>query len=206
MEMEQKTCTIRLEGKSSGKKGVLFFSDGELLDARVNDLQGKPAAYEIFSWDNVTISIQNECPPISNRINSELQPLILEATRLKDEADAPEDTQPPTAVEPEEAPRSVKAEQTKPVADPILRIRKLIEERVGKRSGVEDIYKDKSWDGAAREWSQVGKIFATGKLKLCYVDRGEASDFIVVPGSDTVVLAVNPKCPRDKIIKVLQKL
>jgi DNA-binding response OmpR family regulator len=28
MEMEQKTCTIRLEDKNSGQKGVLFFKDG----------------------------------------------------------------------------------------------------------------------------------------------------------------------------------
>ena len=35
IEMEQKTCTIRLEDISSGQKGVLFFRDGELLDARV---------------------------------------------------------------------------------------------------------------------------------------------------------------------------
>ena len=87
IEMEQKTCTIRLEDRTSGKKGVLFFSDGELLDARVNNLLGKQAAYEIFTWDKVSISIQNHCPAIENRIQSELQPLILDATRMKDEAE-----------------------------------------------------------------------------------------------------------------------
>ena len=40
VEVEQKTCTIRLEDKFSTKKGILFFQEGELFDARVNDLQG----------------------------------------------------------------------------------------------------------------------------------------------------------------------
>ena len=48
IEMEQKTCTIRLVDKSSGKQGVLFFRDGELLDARTNGLKGEQAAYKIF--------------------------------------------------------------------------------------------------------------------------------------------------------------
>ena len=33
VEMEQKTCTIRLDDKLTDKKGVLFFCDGELLDS-----------------------------------------------------------------------------------------------------------------------------------------------------------------------------
>ena len=206
MEMEEKTCTIRLEDKSSGSKGVLFFSDGELLDARVNDLQGKPAAYEIFSWDKVTISIQNVCPPIPNRVNSDLQPLILEASRLKDEGGSPEESPAPEPEKPEPAAKAAGTGKQKSTADPISRIRKQVDSQVGQRSGLEDIYKDKSWEGAIRSWSNIGKIFDSGDLQLCYVDRGEATDFIVVPGSDTVVLSVSPKCPRDKIMDALRKL
>ena len=87
IEMEQKTCTIRLVDKSSGKQGVLFFRDGELLDARINGLQGVEAAYEIFSWDEVTLSIQNVCPQKEKKIESDLQVVLLEAMRLKDEAE-----------------------------------------------------------------------------------------------------------------------
>ncbi len=206
MEMEQKTCTIRLEDKTSGNKGVLFFSDGELLDARVNDLQGKPAAYEIFSWDKVTISIQNVCPPIPNRINSDLQPLILEASRLKDEASVTGEVREPEAVEPRKPAGPQRSKPVKPAGDPIRRIRKAIEDQVGQRSGLEDVYRDKSLDGAVRHWSKIGSIFAAGELRLCYVDRGEATDYIILPGRETIVCSVNPKCPREKIMKVLGKL
>ena len=87
IEMEETTATIRLVEKTSGKQGVLFFSDGRLLNARVNGLQGKRAAYEILAWDDVTLSIQNICPHKKNRIEEDLQALLLEAMRLKDEAE-----------------------------------------------------------------------------------------------------------------------
>jgi CheY-like chemotaxis protein len=206
MEMEQKTCTIRLEDKSSGNKGVLFFDDGELLDARVNDLQGKPAAYEIFSWDKVTISIQNVCPPIANRIKSDLQPLILEASRLKDESGEVPTPSEPEAAGTEEPARPVESKPPQAPRDPIRRIRSVIEEQVGQRSGLEDVYRDKALDGTVHQWSKIGSIFQTGQLLLGYVDQGEATDTIVLPGSETIVLSVNPKCPRDKIMKVLRKL
>ena len=72
VEMEQKTCTIRLENKQNGRKGVLFFSNGELFDARMNDSHGKPAAYEIFAWDEVNLSIQNGCVLKKNRIRQDV--------------------------------------------------------------------------------------------------------------------------------------
>jgi len=198
IEMEQKTCTIRLEDISSGQKGVLFFRDGELLDARVCRLQGKPAAQRIFSWDKVTISIQNDCPPIENKIQSELQTLILEAARLKDEAASPdgglgEAEEPIGATDAEEVTSS----------DPISRIRHAIEKRIGQAGGVEDIFQDTSWDGFIHRLSALGELFRSGPMKLCFVDKGESSDHIIIPGQKTTVISVSPKSPRDKIMKAL---
>jgi CheY-like chemotaxis protein len=196
MEMEQKTCTIRLEDKNFGKKGVLFFKDGELLDARVNNLQGKAAAYEIFSWDKVTISIQNECPNMDNKIQSELQPLILEATRLRDEAGHPE--------EPETTPEKVKAEKVA-ASDLTEEVKLTLEKEIGPRGGIEEIYQDNSWSGLIEEMLNVGTFFEAGKLKIGYIDKGESKDFILLPDREITVISVSPKCPRDKIIQVLSK-
>ena len=86
IEMEQKTCTIRLRDMASGKRGVLFFRNGELLDARINGVaKGEEAAYHIFSWDEVTLSIQNSCRCYDKNIEGSLQAILLEAMRLKDE-------------------------------------------------------------------------------------------------------------------------
>jgi DNA-binding response OmpR family regulator len=191
MEMEQKTCTIRLEDKSTGKKGVLFFQDGELLDARVNNLQGKPAAYKIFSWEQVNISIQNVCPKMENKIESELQPLILEVARLKDENKT-------TKKEVEE----VKTQEVEPL-DILDDIKHKIEKQVGSNCRLEDLYIDTSLDDWTVQMSSVGDFFGIGKLKVCYLDKGESNDTILLPGKNTTVISVDSKCPKDKIIQVL---
>ncbi|MCK5416865.1 MAG: response regulator, partial [Desulfobacterales bacterium] len=137
IEMEQKTCTIRLEDKSSGKKGILFFHEGELFDARVNNMQGEAASHEIFSWDAVNLSIQNGCALKENKIQSDLQALILEAMRRKDED------------EPEEVPESV-MEQIEPgeddPADLLKKLKERIENQIGQHCGLEDLYQDEFWD------------------------------------------------------------
>jgi len=191
MEMEQKTCTIRLEDKSTGKTGVLFFQDGELLDARVNSLQGKPAAYKIFSWEEVNISIQNVCPKMENNIESDLQPLILEVARLKDE----------NRINKKEV-EKVKAQEVEPL-DTLDDIKHKIEKQVGSKCRLEDLYIDTSLDDWAAQMSSVGDFFGIGKLKVCYLDKGESNDTILLPGKNTTVISVDSKCPKDKIIQVL---
>jgi len=196
VEMEQKTCTIRLEDKFSNQKGILFFQEGDLLDARVNDLQGENAAYEIFSWDQVNLSIQNGCALKEKRIHSEMQHLILEAARRKDEAIV-ENVQPAVMEE-------VESFEPDPV-DRIDAIKEKIEAELGPNCGLEDIYRDNSWDSRLLQLSRAGVFFNIGALEMGYIDKGEANDFIVLPGETTTVLAVNPKCPRDKLLRALSE-
>jgi len=191
IEMEQKTCTIRLFDQTSKKHGVLFFKDGELLDARVDGLRGEGAAYEIFTWDEVTLSIQNDCIQKQRTVHSELQAILLEAMRLKDEAD--------------QAKREVHPAKEEKAAEGQLlkKIRNRIEKELGRRCGVEDIYCDDAWDGLMSYLSQAGECFDAGAFKLGYLDRGEANDLILLPGQETVVIIVSPNCPRDRIIETL---
>jgi CheY-like chemotaxis protein len=188
MEMEQKTCTIRLVDKSTGKKGILFFRDGELLDARIERNQGDIAAYEIFSWDQVNLSIQNGCALHENRIQRDLQHLILEAMRRKDEVTAGDS--PSEFKEPEPA-------------DQLQSIKHKILSGIGNRSGLEDIYQDGSWDERLNQFSMIGKTLNMGNFKLGYADNGDRNDYILLPGMKTTVIALNPKCPRDKILQIL---
>jgi hypothetical protein len=91
MEMEAKTCTIRILSKKSGMGGILYFIDGDLLDVRVGEIKGLDAAYKIFGWDDVTFFMQNECAARENIINSPLQPIIMKAVGMKDEEESPEE-------------------------------------------------------------------------------------------------------------------
>jgi CheY-like chemotaxis protein len=201
IEMEQKTCTIRLTDKSSEKQGVLFFRDGELLDAKCDNMQGEFAAYEIFSWDETEISIQNSCSLKKKKINRDLQAILLEAMRLKDEADQRKE---PVSEETEED-EAEEVTEIEEVEIPFNEnaIRDKLEKEIGRNPGVEDIYEDGSWDGLIAQMSRIGTFFAAGKVKISYIDRGESKDFILLPGKTTTVLSVNPRCPKDRIIQIL---
>ncbi len=196
IEMEQKTCTIRLEDKTSHKKGILFFNEGELFDARVNNIQGQAAAHEIFSWDAVNLSIQNGCALKENKIQSDLQPLILEAMRRKDED------------EPEEVPESVMEQMEQGEEAPADRLKKLkerIENQIGQQCGLEDLYQDEFWDSRVAQLSKTGEFFDFGRFMLAYIDKGDTNDYILIPGRKTTVITVDPKCPRDKILRVISE-
>ena len=92
MEMDARTCTIRMLDNLSDRGGILHFNQGELYEARVGEVSGLDAAHQIFSWDRTTIFISNECSITENRINANLGSIIMKAVGMKDEsADHPED-------------------------------------------------------------------------------------------------------------------
>ena len=196
MEMEERTCTIRLAVRESGNGCVLFFRDGELLDARVEELQGLDAAYLIFSWDEVTLSIQNECPQKDNRINSDLQPIILEAMRLKDESDNADNE-----LNSEDTFEEITFEEK--TESPTERIKILLNKEVGERCGLEDIYQSDSMDDVIHTINALGVMYKFGDFKIGYIDRAATTDTIIMSGKPATIIEVNPKCPRDKIIQVL---
>ena len=86
IEMEGRSCLIRLQEPVAGTKGLLFFQNGELIDARVGDTHGPEAAYRIFSWDEVALAIQAGCPVKEKKIHMNAQAVLLEAMRRKDES------------------------------------------------------------------------------------------------------------------------
>ena len=213
IEMEQKTCTIRLVEKNTGKKGVLFFKEGELMDARVNELQGVKAAYQIFSWDEVTLSIQNGCSVKDKRINVELQAVLLEAMRLKDESSQAgqiekKQAEPKKKIEEKVAKKEkVKIEpQKKEVkkTDSIY-IRGKLEKELGQRYGVRDIYQSKEWDGFLAQVYRLGGLFGAGKLKVAHFEREQADDLVLLPGETTTLIFPDPKSPKDRIMAILSE-
>lgn len=218
IEMEQKTCTIRVANEPSDKHGVLFFRDGNLLDARVNGTHGVAAAHEILAWDDVTLSIQNECLQKTNKINGDLQAILLEAMRLKDEAHKREEAQKEEEARKREEARKTeelmirREEERKPESTTgkqgsgnfdVSSIRKKLVDGIGGRSGLEDIYKDKSWDGFVSQAAQIGAFFHAGKLRICHIDKDESSDLILLPGEETMVISLRPNSPVDRVIQVL---
>jgi DNA-binding response OmpR family regulator len=199
MEMEERTCTIRLFEKTTGKQGILFFRDGELLDAKSDTLRGEAAAYEIFSWEEVSLSIQNSCQQKEKRIRKDLQAILLESARLKDErGQAGHDE----AVEEEESSLSVH-DQAAEEPSTIETLMAVLDKELGEGSGVEDIYYDDSWGELSKAIRGLGEFFMGGEWRAGYIDRGDSNDFILIPREKMVVMSVNPRCPRDRIMDLL---
>lgn len=157
------------------------------------------AAYEIFSWEQVNLSIKNDCPSIDNRINSDLQPIILEAARRKDEADI----QSETADEPIDDGHSEIGDDSEDTERSVHDLRDLLVNEVGEHCGIEDIQMNDGMDELIFKLTLLGSMFQFGRLKLGYFDQGDRTDSIALPGRKTTVISVNPKCPRDKILRVL---
>ncbi len=84
IEMEEKTCLLEVSAR--GKKGLFYFDHGILFDAVSGRLIGEEAAIEMIMWNQVSLSFKNlPDKKIMRRINSELMPIMMEASRRKDE-------------------------------------------------------------------------------------------------------------------------
>ena len=83
VEMERKTCSLRV--RSQEKVGGLYFMEGMLIDAETVSLKGDEAAYEICSWNNAEIEIENFCRKKQKTIKNSLQHILLKSCNIRDE-------------------------------------------------------------------------------------------------------------------------
>jgi hypothetical protein len=88
-------------------------------------------------------------------------------------------------------------------SDYLQRIRLRIDQSMGGRCGVERVFQDSVWKDRVKRLSRHGERLKLGSLVMGYIDRGEARDYIVLGGEIPAVIAVSPKCPRDKLMQLL---
>ncbi|MBI9083053.1 MAG: response regulator [Desulfobacterales bacterium] len=236
IEMEQKTCTIRIRNKATGKQGVLFFNNGNFMEARYHDLQGTEAAYKIFAWDKVTLSIQDDCTIKEKRIEGDLQAILFDAIRMKDEATgdstvdeappqtlmgsidlspeevldtAPNEALPQALMESDDLPMEADMDTAPPPPEPFRapadQIRDRIASHMGQVKGINDIYRDSSWDNLLAHTASLGQFFDAGSLKSAFIAKGDTNDYIILPGKPTTVVAVGTDCPRDRLLNLLNE-
>jgi hypothetical protein len=125
--------------------------------------------------------------------------------RRKDEK-APEGMRTEDADEAEPVPEGVMEQIESALETPAERLNKLkatIEAEIGQQCGLEDLYQDSLWDYRVSRLSKIGALFQLGNFMLAYIDRGDAYDYILVPGQKTTVITVDPRCPRDKILRAI---
>jgi predicted regulator of Ras-like GTPase activity (Roadblock/LC7/MglB family)/ActR/RegA family two-component response regulator len=83
LEVEKKTCTLRVA--SGGRKGLLYFLEGTLIDADSGRERHEKAALDIVCWPDASIEIDDFCSRRDVNIRSPLAFLLLEGHRIRDE-------------------------------------------------------------------------------------------------------------------------
>lgn len=82
-EMEKSSFSLRIS--SHQKIGNLHVSDGNLISANYEDLDGCDAAYQVISWDDVSIDIEPLDESKSDEIKQPLMQVLMESLKKKDE-------------------------------------------------------------------------------------------------------------------------
>lgn len=85
LQVEKKTCVLKV--LADGKKGLLYFSKGELIDAAFDKKVGEEAAAEIVCWEDAEIEIVKVSKKLNHRIERPLQNILMDAAQKKDEAE-----------------------------------------------------------------------------------------------------------------------
>lgn len=181
VEMDAKTCTIRVLDKATQQGGILHFIDGQLVDARIGELRGLTAAHAVFSWDLVTIFIGKECPPREDIVNSDLQTIIMTAVSQKDESE-------------EESDDSLSGGT----------IKTLLQEKVGGNCVLEDIASNAAVGAANGALTTVGSSSEFGAFKLGYLSDGQETDRVILAKKPKTVLHIRQEGGlQDKVIATL---
>jgi hypothetical protein len=103
-EMEKSSFSLRIS--SYQKVGNLHISDGNLISANYEDLSGCDAAYQVISWDDVSIDIEPLDDSKSDEIKQPLMQLLMESLKIKDETTSAKE-KPPAPPKPHaKAPKS----------------------------------------------------------------------------------------------------
>jgi DNA-binding NarL/FixJ family response regulator len=199
IQIEERTCTITVKRSDSNKTGLMFFSDGVLMEAKTAEKSGQDAALEMLLWDEVDIGIHNYCPVQANRINSSLEALLIEATRLNDEAEI-ELFDPET--ENGDNNFDNQADDDDGPEGEIIFFDKICE-RLRGRKGISGVSIDSSWKPLIDFCSDFSALFDYGKLKTCYISqKAPNSDTILIPKSGTIAVSVEKGSIRDLMIDV----
>ncbi len=226
MEMEKKSCTIRMLDNVSGAGAVLYLLHGQLLDVRIGKKTGMDAAYDIFSWDEVTVFFRNECQPRENVINCELQSIIMGALAAKDEQNLSEFGEsegspvvgpiagddlglPSDGIDEDEGNSVVVPHLSLEVDDDQLSSEseeacEFLRDELGNPDGIVATRRDDAMTEVLTRFSELGELAGMGPLKVCYLENDKQGT-LFVPGEPLVALELNENFPVEQALKSIQK-
>jgi CheY-like chemotaxis protein len=232
MEMDAKSCTIRILDKKSKQGGILCFIDGQLVHARIDALQGMDAALKVFTWDAVTIFLRNDCPAREDTINSGLQAIIMKAAGMKDESEEPEESDveedQPSPLEVADTPADSQLPNDFPAGLPFtqastgvsfqdadnsekpaistLDLKNLLEDAAGIHCSIDDIHHDEAMGSVISHLNELGASSRFGNFQVAYLGTDKTYDQILLPGLPPTLVNVPKNSPLDIIIELVRTI
>jgi CheY-like chemotaxis protein len=195
MEMDAKTCTIRILDNDSTMGGVLYFKEGRLFDARIGKMTGIDAAYMVFSWSDTTIYIRNDCPDIADKIQSDLTPIIMTAVAMRDEeVEAEKDAKTQAA--------TLLAETS---LDPSMKAQTSVSKE--QMAGITEHYKTvirKDLANAVEQLSSLGKTCGFGEFRATLLDGPKNTTRVLAPTNPPCEIQLESNDSAAQIIKRLR--
>ena len=85
IEMEQKTCTVKVFTKKN--MGEIFFLSGALIDADTIHSKHLEALYDILSWNDIVIEVEKNVSKRPKFINLPLMHILIESAQHADETE-----------------------------------------------------------------------------------------------------------------------
>ncbi len=82
-----KTVQLVCKDTKTLKEGVIFFKNGEIIDAKTGSKRGEEALYEILGWKNGVFETRVYIEEPERTINAPIDLLLLNFAKLKDEAE-----------------------------------------------------------------------------------------------------------------------
>lgn len=79
----QKTALYRI--RNDGQLACLYFSNGEIVHAELEDMEGEEVIYEVLKWEAGTFDLDAGVESSKTTIKRKWQALLLEGARLLDE-------------------------------------------------------------------------------------------------------------------------
>jgi len=190
MEMEAKTCTARVLDNSSAHGGILYFVEGQLVEAKVGMISGLDAAHVVFGWADVTVFIENKCPDIEDTINLPLQTVIMQAVSMSDE-DEEEDTE------------ALAGDIYSKLRSTPLREVKNILAGETKANRVGDISENIEMTSAAESISALGEQAALGAFHFGTVNHG-TDQVVLIPSKPPIEINCSSETDAMAIVNILE--
>ena len=187
LEMEGKTCTLRIRDLVSMHRGTIFMKEGKMIQARSHGSKGLAAAKDMISWERVHIEIENSCYANGRESLGNLRAIILDSMREKDEE---------RGGDPE-----YEIAKSRENGESHKEILKKIDSIFSGKWRPDRIYRDPYWEDFTKRLNETGLSHGLGMLKAAYIQIKNGSPLVVVNSHDVFVLDVGSACPRDKLLR-----